>query len=126
MKKTNLDNPEMCVQDKRIEKLDSIVTEVKQSEEWEAVRMNILEMGLQQGIQQGIQQGEPIGEMKLLIKQICKKIVRQKSPEVIAEELEEDYTEIKRIYDAALKCAPEYECDKIYELIISENELIDI
>lgn len=29
--------------------------EVKESEEWEAVRMNILEIGLQQGIQQGIQ-----------------------------------------------------------------------
>ena len=39
--------------DKRILDLDNIVKEVKQSEEWEAVRMNILEIGLEQGIEQG-------------------------------------------------------------------------
>ena len=49
------------VQDKRIVDLDRIVEEVKQSEEWEAVKMNILEIGIERGkelgLEQGIQQG---------------------------------------------------------------------
>ena len=42
MKDTTLENPEITVRGERIVELDSIVTEVKQSEEWEAVKMNIL------------------------------------------------------------------------------------
>jgi len=57
-KESTLDNPEILVADKRIIELDSIVTEVKESEEWEAVQMNILEIGLEKGIEQGIEQGE--------------------------------------------------------------------
>ncbi|MDE7114277.1 MAG: hypothetical protein K2O57_08840, partial [Acetatifactor sp.] len=57
MKNTTLDNPDILVKDERILDLDRIVGEVKQSEEWEAVKMNILEIGLQQGIEQGMEQG---------------------------------------------------------------------
>lgn len=35
MKETRIDNPEIQVKDERIVKLDRIVNEVKQSEEWE-------------------------------------------------------------------------------------------
>lgn len=57
MKNTTLDNPHITVRDERILDLDRIVTEVKQSEEWEAVRMNILEIGLAQGRKLGMEQG---------------------------------------------------------------------
>ncbi|MDE6014938.1 MAG: Rpn family recombination-promoting nuclease/putative transposase [Acetatifactor sp.] len=57
MKHTTLDNPDILVKDERILELDRIVSEVKQSEEWEAVKMNILEIGLQQGIERGMEQG---------------------------------------------------------------------
>lgn len=57
MKNTTLNNPDIVVKDERILDLDRIVKEVKQSEEWEAVRMNILEIGLAQGIEQGIERG---------------------------------------------------------------------
>ena len=57
MKNTTLDNPNIIVRDERILELDRIVSEVKQSEEWEAVKMNILEIGLQQGIERGMAQG---------------------------------------------------------------------
>ena len=46
MKNTTIDNPEVKIKDKRIITLDEIVNEVKQSEEWEAVKMNILEIGI--------------------------------------------------------------------------------
>ncbi|MBD5477236.1 MAG: hypothetical protein HDR17_14870 [Lachnospiraceae bacterium] len=49
MKHTALNNESVMVQDKRIVDLDRIVEEVKQSEEWEAVKMNILEIGMERG-----------------------------------------------------------------------------
>ena len=57
MKNTTLDNPDIIVKDARILDLDRIVEEVKQSEEWEAVKMNLLEIGIEKGIEQGIEQG---------------------------------------------------------------------
>ena len=57
MKHTTLDNPDVTVKDERITRLDEIVSEVKQSEEWEEVRMNIYEMGIERGIEKGIEKG---------------------------------------------------------------------
>lgn len=54
MKETSLDNSEILVKDKRIIELDQIVTEVKQSEEWEGIKMNILDIGIQEGERRGI------------------------------------------------------------------------
>ena len=56
MKNTTLNNPDIIVKDKRILDLDRIVEEVKQSEEWEAVKMNLLEIGIEKGIEKGIEQ----------------------------------------------------------------------
>ena len=53
MKNTTLDNPDILVKNKRIRKLDQIVKEVKQSEEWEAAKMNILEIGMEKGQNKG-------------------------------------------------------------------------
>ena len=41
MKNTTLDNPEIQVQDERILELDKIVTEVRESEEWEEASMTL-------------------------------------------------------------------------------------
>lgn len=54
MKRTSLENPEIIVKDKRILELNEIVTEVKQSEEWEGIKMNILDIGIQEGERRGI------------------------------------------------------------------------
>lgn len=52
MKETSLDNPEILVKDERIIELDKIVTKVKESEEWEEMRMSIYDQGIEQGIKQ--------------------------------------------------------------------------
>lgn len=52
MKETTLENPNILVKDKRILELDNIVSEVKESEEWEAIQMNILEIGIEKGKEQ--------------------------------------------------------------------------
>ena len=86
MKNTRLDNPDIIVKDERIRKLDKIVEEVRESEEWEAVQMNIMEIamerglklgmeqgmeqGIEQGIEQGLEQGIQRGRAENLIKDV--------------------------------------------------------
>ena len=69
MKLSRLDNPEILVRDERIVRLDEIVREVKESEEWEDVKMSILsvgiEMGRREGEKRGVKRGEKRGEKKL-------------------------------------------------------------
>ncbi|MDD6206941.1 MAG: hypothetical protein PUB10_00260, partial [Clostridiales bacterium] len=135
MKKTTLDNPDILVKDQRIEMLDEIVNEVRQSEEWEAVKMSILEIGLEKGEAIGLEKGEAIGlekgeaigtqkgEKKKLIQMICKKVKKNKSPEVIAEELEEELTVIEPIYRVVVKYGTESDMEKLYESVESELKI---
>lgn len=57
MKDTTLDNKNITEKDERIVRLDKIVNEVKQSEEWEDAGMTIYEMGMEQGMERGMEQG---------------------------------------------------------------------
>ena len=54
------------------------------------------------------------GRMQNLIELVCKKIVKNKSVEEIADMLEESPETIRRIYDVAVKYAPEYDVVSIY------------
>ena len=95
MKETRMDNPEIVVKDSRILELDKIVTEVRSSEEWEAVRMNILEIGIEHGLQQGLQQGQ----QQKLTELVEKKLKKGLSVSEIAEWLEESEETIQKIVD---------------------------
>ena len=65
MKDTRLENPEILIKDERIIELDEIVREVKESEEWEEVRMNIMEIAMEKGMQYGMEQGIEQGKERL-------------------------------------------------------------
>lgn len=54
----SIDNPNILIKDSRILELDAIVTDVRQSEEWEDARMNILEVGIMKGREEGMQSGK--------------------------------------------------------------------
>ena len=58
MKDSRLDNPNIVTKDERILKLAEIVEEVKQSEDWEGIKMSILSVGIERGKEIGIQQGK--------------------------------------------------------------------
>ncbi len=62
------------------------------------------------------------GEIKKLITQVCRKLRKSKSPQTIAEELEE-YEPILQMCQAAEKCAPEYDVDEIYRLYTDQDEV---
>ncbi len=80
MKETTLENPNILVKDKRILELDNIVSEVKESEEWEAVQMNILEIGIEKGREEGIEKGIEKGieqGIQALIESFCELQISQ-------------------------------------------------
>lgn len=70
MKYTTLENANVTVKDERILHLDKIVNEVKQSEEWEAVKMNIFEIGMERGMERGIERGIERGSLKTMVKNV--------------------------------------------------------
>lgn len=72
MKDTRLDNPDILIKDPRIVELDQIVTEVKQSEEWEGIEMNILEIGIEKGREEGLEKGRTQGVKSVI--EVCKSL----------------------------------------------------
>lgn len=64
MKLSRLDNPEILIRDERLVKLDSVVREVRQSEEWEDVKMSILSVGIEMGRREGEKIGKKRGEKR--------------------------------------------------------------
>ena len=85
--------PNILVKDSRILELDDIVQEVKASEEWEAVKMNILEIGIEKGkeigIERGLAEGRQQGLQQKLTQLVEKKLNKGLSVAEIAELLEE-------------------------------------
>lgn len=63
------------------------------------------------------EEGMAIGHEMTLITQICRKLKKGKTPEVIAEELEEEFEIINSICKVAREFTPEYECEKIYDAL---------
>lgn len=95
MKHTSLDNPEIIVRDERIVKLDAIVSEVKQSEEWEDVRMSILSIGIEKGRAKGLEEGRIEGraqDILLILSQfgtvpeaLKKRILEEKNMDILTD-----------------------------------------
>ncbi len=64
---------------------------------------------------EGREEGREEGEAKKLIEQVCKKLKKDKSPEVIADELEEELTVIIKICGEAKRCEGGYDVDCIFD-----------
>lgn len=109
MKNTDIDNPDILVKDERLLELDRIVKEVKESEEWEAVKMDLIDIGIDRGISQG--------EIKNLISQISKKKAKNLSVEETSDMLEADAALVQKIYDALETYDPQTQWKKIMSLI---------
>lgn len=61
------------------------------------------------------------GELYQLIRMVRRKMDKGKSPEQIAEELDEDLTLVMRICEAANACYPGEGCERIYTLLRGKN-----
>ncbi len=83
----------------------------------EVIRMSVYEYD-EEGTIQVIKEEEygfglADGQILNLISQTIKKVLKNKSPEIIADELEEDIDTVMPIYNAVLAAAPEYDKNKI-------------
>ena len=101
MKDTRRDNPNIICWDERLRQIEKTVNEVKESEEWEAVEMSILSIGLERG------------QMNAMIGLLVKKLKKGATPEQIADMLEMDINETQKICEIARNYAPEYDVWKI-------------
>lgn len=80
------------------------------------------EEGEEKGKQIGKQIGEQSGKQKYLIGVVCKKLDKNKTPEVIADELEEELDVINNICSVAGRFAPKYDVEEIYDMLREETE----
>ena len=62
------------------------------------------------------------GVKQKLIEQVCKKLRKGKSADIIAEELEEPIDLIQNICEAAEKYAPDYNCDDVYTVLYGKRK----
>ena len=77
--------------------------------------------GVTVGIERGREEGRLVGEEQLLFRLICTKLKKGKTPEVIAEELEEDVSRVEQICEKAKSFAPEYDWKAVYEAYVRQK-----
>lgn len=87
----------------------------------EEATMNILseydqEKILQFRYEEGKEEGKVEGGLLKLLSLICRKLKKGKSLEQIADELDEDISEIQPLYEMCLPFAPDYDAERIYEV----------
>lgn len=93
----------------RLSELDQIVAEVKRSEEWEVIRMDLIDIGINRGIGQG--------ELKNIILLAAKKKAKAYSVTETADMLETEVPLVQKIYEALDRYDPKTQWRDIIELI---------
>ena len=99
----------------------------------EVIRMTIFEYdeelhkktlhdeGYEDGFDDGFDSGFDSGKCSTITEKICRKLEKNKSPEIIADELEEDLDTVNHICDVAKAYAPNYDVKKIVEQLQDKN-----
>ena len=94
--------------ERKAEAMHTLLTEYDEEEAMEYFKQRAYEDGIVKG------------ELQLIVSNICKKMIKNKSIEQIADELEEEpdtiqslYSKIQKIYDIAKEFAPDYNVEKI-------------
>ncbi len=98
-------------------RIDMMVKEAIEKRLWRNEYMTYQEL-MDQEFNRGLEQGIEQGSDKRLITQVCKKLIKAKSIEMISEEVEEPLDKIKAICDIASEFAPDYDVDSVYEAVI--------
>ena len=78
---------------------------------------------LSEGYEDGFNDGFSNGNLSTLITQICRKLKKGKSPEIIADDLEEDFDVIQHLCSIAKNYAPDYDVKEIVKKATQINEL---
>ena len=97
--------------------LEESVTAARVHKEWrqEYMKLELMMMDSRR-------EGRAEGEIKKLVDLVCCKLAKGKTPEVIAEDLEGDFGEVKRICDTATKYAPDYDAEIILQELLADGQ----
>ena len=77
------------------------------------IRKEEFEDGVAEGMERGIERGVEKGSLQRLVNQVCSKLKRGKTPEEIADALEEPVENIRKICRIAEQYAPEYPVEEV-------------
>lgn len=116
----------ICFNEKSWKKKEQILEEEYEIEAEKEVKegigsmCNLSDAIEERGIRKGLARGLERGLEQKLIEMVCRKLRKGKSLFLIAEELEEEESAIKAIYDAALSLSPDYDTDKVYAVLHAE------
>ena len=119
MKESDIRNPEILVKDERIEKLDAIVTEVKESTEWEEANMSIYKQGIERGLEQGLSQGISQG----LERGLEQGLIRGKQEDIL--ELLQELGPISETLEQRIKRETDKEILKAWHKLASKADSIE-
>ena len=100
-------------EDAFVRSLDTQISTIKRDREWRSKYM-LLEIMMAKERKEG--------ELRKVIDQCCRKLVKGRSNEEIADALECDISEINAIVDVAQKYAPDYDVDRILEELCGETQ----
>ncbi len=106
-----------------LQSLEAQISTIKRDREWRGKYM-LLELTLaeerEEARAEGRAEGRTEGELRKVIDQCCRKLLKGKSAEEIADALECDLSQINTIVNLAQKYAPDYNVDQILEELCKE------
>ncbi len=85
-----------------------------------------MERGMKQGMEQGMAQGMAQGMTAHLVDLVCRKLTKGKTLEETADELETDIEDIRPVYTAASRFAPDYDRERILTELQQETISTDM
>ena len=103
--------------DSFVRSLDTQISTIKRDREWRSKYM-LFEIMMAEERKEGREEGR----LRNLIDQCCRKLVKGRSNEEIADALECDLSEINAIVEVAQKYAPDYDVDRILEELCGETQ----
>ncbi|MCD7752689.1 MAG: Rpn family recombination-promoting nuclease/putative transposase [Lachnospiraceae bacterium] len=104
-------------EDAFVRSLDTQISTIKRDREWRS-RYMLFEIMMAEERKAGREEGR----LRNLIDQCCRKLVKGRSNEEIADALECDISEINAIVEAAQKYASDYDVDRILEELCGETQ----
>ena len=80
-----------------------------------------IETGRAAGIREGIERGVEQGSIQILVNQVCSKLRKRKTPEEIADALEEPVENIQKICRIAEQYAPKYSAEEVCRALVNKK-----
>ena len=85
---------------------------------WEKREQMIRKEEFEDGVAEGMERGVGQGSLQRLVNQVCSKLKKGKTPEEIADALEEPVENIQKICRSAERYAPEYPVEEVWHALM--------